>query len=96
MPVENFPFLMKGSSELTDFISVHQTDTTWTYFFGMMPVFSHPSDDTSSFRMYTSQLFCDGHCKQTDIIRVFGVSKNSVIRSVARYRKGGIPAFFKK
>jgi len=96
MPKENLPFLMDGSSELAGHISVHCTDSTWTYFMGMMPVFSHPADDTASFRMYTSQLFCEGHCKQADIMRVFNVSKNSVIRSVKRYRAGGIAAFFKK
>ena len=96
MPVEHLPFLMEGSSELTSQISVHCSGTQWTYFVGMMPVFTHEANDRASFRMYTSQLYVEGSCQQTDIMRVFGVSKNSVIRSVATYRKGGIAAFFKK
>lgn len=44
--------------------------------------------------MFTAQLICQGACRQVDIIRVFGVSKNSVIRSVAKYRAGSVPAFY--
>jgi len=95
MPVGHLPFLMEGSSELTSQISVHCSGAQWTYFLGMLPVFTHEARDKASFRMYTSQLYVEGHCQQTDIMRVFGVSKNSVIRSVATYRKGGIAEFFK-
>ena len=34
--------------------------------------------------MFASQLACQGMCKQVDIIRVFGVSKNSIKRSVKK------------
>ena len=44
--------------------------------------------------MFTAQLICQSLCKQSDIIRVFGVSSSSVKRSVKKYRTGGIPAFF--
>jgi len=36
-----------------------------------------------------------GGCRQVDIIRTFGVSKSSVIRSVNKLRQGGVEAFFK-
>ena len=36
-----------------------------------------------------------GQCKQTDIIRVFGVSAPSVKRSVKKYRKEGPSGFYK-
>ena len=45
--------------------------------------------------MFTAQLICQGACRQVDIIRVFGVSKNSVIRSVAKYRAGSVQAFYR-
>ena len=96
MPKKNIPFVIDGSAQLSSHISVYCDDKMWTYYLGMMPVFSHKASDTASFRMYTSQLFCEGHCKQADIIRVFSVSKNSVIRNVAIYQKGGISAFFQK
>ncbi len=44
--------------------------------------------------MFTAQLICQGACRQTDIVRAFGVSKNSVIRSVDRYRTRGVAAFY--
>ena len=44
--------------------------------------------------MFTAQLICLGACRQVDIVRAFGVSKNSVIRSVNTYRAGGVKAFY--
>lgn len=44
--------------------------------------------------MFTAQLILSGGCKQSDIVRVFGVSASSVKRSVAKYRQGGVAAFF--
>ena len=44
--------------------------------------------------MFTAQLICVGACRQVDIVRAFGVSKNSVIRSVNKYRAGGVKAFY--
>ena len=44
--------------------------------------------------MFTAQLICQGTCRQVDIVRAFGVAKNSVIRSVAAYRVGGVGTFY--
>ena len=44
--------------------------------------------------MFTAQLICHGTCRQVEIVRAFGVSKNSVIRSVDAYRAGGVGAFY--
>ena len=44
--------------------------------------------------MFTAQLICQGVCRHVDIVRAFGVSKNSVIRSVNTYRAGGVNAFY--
>ena len=57
-------------------------------------MFQHAENDRRSFRMFTAQLICQGVCRQVDIVRAFGVSKNSVIRSVDKYRAGGVRAFF--
>ena len=65
----------------------------WTYFCGAQPVF-HPPRPTP--------LFSDVHCP-TDLPEclppgryrgAFGVSKQSVIRSVNKYRAGGVKAFY--
>ena len=44
--------------------------------------------------MFTAQLICQGACRQVDIVRAFGVSKHSIIRSVNKYRAGGVKAFY--
>ena len=44
--------------------------------------------------MFTAQLIDQGACRQADVVRAFGVSKSSVIRSVNRYRAGGVNAFY--
>ena len=56
----------------------------------LSPLFQHPENDRRSFRMFTAQLICQGTCRQVEIVRAFGVSKNSVIRSVNTYRAGGV------
>jgi transposase len=73
---------------------VADQDGQWTYFCGINPVFSHGEQDRKSFRMFTAQLICQGLCKQSDIIRMFGVSRSSVKRSVKKYETGGIQSFF--
>ncbi len=47
------------------------------------------------FRIVTAQLIESGGCRQVDIIRTFGVSKSSVVRSVNKLRRGGVEDFFK-
>ena len=70
-------------------------DGQWTYFCGIQPVFCHDETDRPSFRMFTAHLVCQGACKQKDIIRTFGVSKNSVGRSVDKYRQEGVVGFYR-
>jgi len=45
--------------------------------------------------MFTAQLCDQGACTQAQIIRVFGISKNSVLRSVEKYRREGINGFYR-
>jgi hypothetical protein len=75
-------------------ISVVRQNGQWIYFCGAHPVFQHAENDRPSFQMFTAQLICQGVCRQVEIVRVFGVSKNSVIRSVQKYRAGGAKAFY--
>ena len=42
-----------------------------------------------------SELVCQGSCRPSEIIQTFGVSKNSVKRSVKKYRDEGIESFFR-
>jgi len=84
-----------GATRINDLISVVRQEDQWIYFCGVQPVFEHPENDRQSFRMFTAQLCCQGTCTQAQIIRTFGVSKNSVLRSVAKYRQEGIDGFYR-
>jgi transposase len=96
MPQALLPLIPSGATQLSDLISVFCQDGKWTYFCGVQPVFEHPEDDRQSFRMFTAQLCCQGACSQAQIIRAFGVSKNSVLRSVAKYLEEGINGFYRR
>jgi transposase len=95
MPQALLPMIPDGATRINDLISVVREAQRWTYFCGVQPVFQHPQDDRQSFRMFTAQLCCQGACTQAEIIRTFGVSKNSVLRSVAKYRQEGIDGFYR-
>lgn len=96
MPQAWLPFIPSGSTPINDVYSVIQKDEQWFYFCGIHPIFCHAASDRRSFRMFTAQLVSQGMCKQAEIIRAFGVSKNSVSRSVKKFREGGPDAFFAK
>jgi transposase len=94
IPQALLPLIADGAKRINHVISVVRENGQWTYFCGVQPVFQHAENDRRSFRMFTAQLICQGACRQVDIVRAFGVSKNSVIRSVDKYRAGGVEAFF--
>jgi len=90
------PLIPDGASQINDLLSVMQDGGDWTYFLGSRAAFSHPEADLASFRMYTAQLITQGVCRQCEITKAFGVSSNSVNRSVKKYREEGIPAFYRQ
>ena len=94
IPQALLPLIADGATRVSDLISVTRENGQWIYFCGAQPVFHHAESDSSSFRMFTAQLICQGGCRQVDIVRAFGVSKNSVIRCVNKYRTGGVKAFY--
>ncbi len=94
MPQSLLPLVPDGATPICDHISVVNENDTWTYFAGVLPVFSHPRDDRNSFRMFTAQLVCNGICKQVDIVKTFGVAPISVKRSVKQYREQGSKSFY--
>ena len=88
------PLIADGATRVSDLISVARENDQWIYFCGAQPVFHHAQTDLRSFRMFTAQLICQGACRQVDVMRAFGVSKSSVIRSVNKYRTDGVKAFY--
>ncbi len=91
----DLPLVPHGATPINDFLSVVREQGQWTYFLGVRPVFGHDEKDQPSFRMLTAQLICQGTCRQSDIVRTFGVSANSVKRSVKKFREQGTEAFYR-
>jgi transposase len=94
MPQLLLPMIPAGASRISDVVTVVRENGEWTYFCGVQPIFRHSEEDRRSFRMFTAQLVCQGACQQVDILRTFGVSKNSVKRSVKKYSEEGIAGFY--
>lgn len=84
-----------GATPINELISVVREGKEWTYFCAVQPVFRHADDDRKSFRMFTAQLCCQGACTQAEIMRTFGVSKQSLLRSVEKFREEGIEGFYR-
>jgi transposase-like protein len=94
MPQAWLPLIPSGATPINDVVSVTLDGEQWRYFCGINPVFVHHKDDGRSFRMYTAQLVCEGMCKASQVVAVFGVTPKSVGRSVEKYQQGGVGAFF--
>jgi transposase len=95
LPQALLPLIPEGSTRISERVSVVRENGEWSYFVGIAPFFTHGEDDLASFRMFTSQLVCQGACSQMDIVRAFGVSAKGVKRYVKKYRQEGIPAFYR-
>ena len=95
MPQALLPMIPSGATPISELISVVREGKEWTYFCGVQPVFQHAEDDRKSFRMFTAQLCSQGACTQAQIIRTFGVSRNSVLRSTKKFREEGIDGFYR-
>ena len=94
MPQLHLPMFPHGVTPITEVLAFAKRDGQVTYFSGQLPVFCHAEDDLASFRMITSQLCVHGGARQSDIIRVFGVTPISVKRSVKIYRERGPKGFY--
>ncbi|MCD4655479.1 hypothetical protein K8T06_16285, partial [bacterium] len=94
MPQMWIPIIPSEATAINGTVSVSRNNGMCIYFCGINPMFFHSESDLRSFRMFTSQLVCQGMCKQAEIVRAFGVSKNSVNRGVNKYREGGAKMFF--
>jgi hypothetical protein len=95
VPQLQLPLFPHGSVHLTPDLAVLRQDDTVTYVHGSLPVFRHRADDVQSFRLITSQLYLNGHIQQSDVVRVFGVSPDSVKRAVKRYQTQGPGGFWR-
>jgi hypothetical protein len=94
IPQALLPLIPDGATRINNLISVVRENGQWIYFCGAQPLFQHSENDRRSFRMFTAQLICLGTCRQIEIMRAFGVSKNSLLRNVNKYRADGVNAFY--
>ena len=95
MPQALLPLIADDATRISDLMSVVRQDGHWFYFCGTQAVFQHAESDLKTFRMFTAQLCVQIACSQAQIIKAFGVSKSSVIRSVDLYREQGIEGFYR-
>lgn len=96
MPQGLLPLFSDDCTPINELLSYQERDGMVYYFHGGLPVFSHAVEDEASFRMFTSQLYVNGLCKEVEIAEAFGVTSISVKRSVKKYREEGPGAFFQK
>jgi len=89
------PMIPQGATEISHRVCVWRDENRWTYFVGTLPIYAHGADDQRMFRLVSSQLIDSGACRMVDIIRTFGVSKSSVIRSLNKLRSEGHAGFLK-
>jgi transposase-like protein len=94
MPQLHLPMFPAGVTPITDELAFERRDGRIVYFNGQIAVFVHAEDDVATFRMITSQFCANGHARQCDIIRAFGVTSISVKRAVKLYRERGVKGFF--
>lgn len=94
MPQALLPLIPDGATQVNALVNVVRENGRWTYFVGVLPVFTHAEEDRRSFRMFTAELVCQGTCRVTEIVQKFGVSKKSVLRSVKKFQKEGVAGFF--
>jgi len=95
MPQMLLPIFPAEATPINECLAFFKKDGMVYYLQGSMPVFSHAENDTASFRLFTSQLYINGNCKQREIVEAFGVTPISVKRSVKKLAEEGPEAFFK-
>ena len=76
-------------------VGVYEKESIVNYILTGIPLHHHHKDDLQNFRWITAKLVVQNICKQTEIAKFFGVSEDSVFRSVKRLREKGESDFFK-
>lgn len=88
------PLIPHGASCLNDYLSIIRKKGIIQYFYCGVCIASHPENETSSFKREICQLISNGVCRNTEVIRVFGVSKSSLKRWLKTFRENGEGVFF--
>lgn len=94
MPQTLLPIYGDGQIQISELVWYKKDLGQIYYFHGGLPIFTHAVDDGASFRLITSQLVAMGNCRQSDIVRTFGIAAISVKRYAKKYRQQGAAGFF--
>ena len=90
MPQLILPLIPEGTTRICDLVSVYRSEKSWTYFYGLHPIYSHGAGDAPLFRLTTAMLIESGACRHRDIVKTFGVSRSLVDRSLKKYLRKAI------
>lgn len=90
------PMFSSDMKLISQLIAVKQVDEMVYYFMNGVPIRTHYKEDLRAFRCFTASLVCNHLCKQTEIQQCFGVSCDSVARSVKLYREKGDAGFYEQ
>ena len=90
------PIFPSSTIMITPTLGAFLKDDIVYYLHNGVPVNMHHKDDIKDFRYITSKFIELGLCRQVDIIRSFGVSEDSVVKSVMLYRQKGKEGFLGK
>jgi transposase len=88
------PIFPKDIKLITPNLGVIEKDRIVNYLHSGVPIGNHASNDLKSFRCHTSRMIEVGLCRQTDIVRTFGVSSDSVKRSLKLFQQKGEKGFY--
>ena len=83
------PLFGADTEMITPTLGYQQKDGTVYYFHAGLPVFHHAAEDRDSFRMIASQFYLNGLCKQSELVRAFGVPAIMLKRAVKQYLERG-------
>jgi len=90
------PIFPSSTVMITPSLGFYLKDDIVTYLLNGLPIDSHHKDSLKNFRYTTAKLVVIGLCRQVDIIKSFGVSEDSVIKSVKLYKEKGGKGFFEE
>jgi len=88
------PIFPKDTILITPTLGVFEHDGIITYLQSGLPIYTHLKENIDAFRFFTAKLVTMGRCRQVDIVRAFGVSEDSVARSVKLFNEKSESGFF--
>ncbi len=96
MPKPIQPIFSEGFTVIGGQLGFECSDDTVTYYYGVMPIFSHDKNDIKTFHMISAQFYINGNATQADIARATGIPLITLKRAVKTYREGGPKAFYQE